>query len=170
MKSETTGTPQTVYDPPRCLGNTQLTFWTDYPEPTSRSRDTSRSEPSDSLTKRKEIEEPMTSQSSSCERTEPSSVSCSTSGTQLSLSERMRLIELLSRLEKDSQAHQIGRHLLAGKGISGLEALHVYRCHRLAARIFELRKLGFPIRSQERTDSTRVRYVRYWLGHGGDAE
>ncbi len=39
-------------------------------------------------------------------------------------------------------------HLNDGNTITGLEALRLFGCFRLSARIFDLRKLGNPIQSR----------------------
>ena len=60
--------------------------------------------------------------------------------------------------------HQMILHHLRTKGsISALEALSLYRCNRLAARINDLRKSGLDIETDMKTDLTGKRYARYHL-------
>ena len=54
---------------------------------------------------------------------------------------------------KPTQADQVLNHMLTIGPITGLDALYNYGCHRLAARINELRKRGYAISS--RTVKTR---------------
>ena len=61
-----------------------------------------------------------------------------------------------------SQTEAILSHLQAGKPITPLEALDEYGCFRLGARIHELKKDGYPIKSEIVTDShTGKHYARY---------
>lgn len=47
--------------------------------------------------------------------------------------------------EREAQTQQILRHLEAGNSITGLEALTLFDCMRLPARIADLKKAGVPI-------------------------
>lgn len=61
---------------------------------------------------------------------------------------------------------QVGRiliHLLREGNISQLEAWELYRVHRLASRINDLKNLGVTIQRNHLFDPTGVRYVRYAL-------
>lgn len=66
-----------------------------------------------------------------------------------------------------TQAEQILNHLETKGTITPLEALIEYRCMRLGARIYDLRKLGYDIRSGfvERTNAAGEvkRFKEYWL-------
>lgn len=66
-----------------------------------------------------------------------------------------------------TQNEQILNHLETKGAITPLQALLEYRCMRLGARIYDLRKLGLDIRSDfvENTNSAGEvkRYKRYWL-------
>ena len=62
-----------------------------------------------------------------------------------------------------SQRQMILQHLRTKGSISALEALSLYRCNRLAARIEELRKAGHGIETDMKTDLTGKRYARYHL-------
>lgn len=66
------------------------------------------------------------------------------------------------RAPTSQQAHDILRHLQAGKSITPLEALHLFGCLRLGARIFDLRDAGYPIQTQWETDGAK-RWARYSL-------
>ena len=54
-------------------------------------------------------------------------------------------------------------HLLEGHSISGVEAAAIWRCRDLPKRISELRKEGYPIIRERRTDPTGQTYTRYTL-------
>lgn len=67
-----------------------------------------------------------------------------------------------------TQCAQIRAHLLSGRSITPLEALDLYRCFRLGARIYDLRKEGMEIerkmRSYKNEDGKRVAFAEYRLG------
>jgi len=46
---------------------------------------------------------------------------------------------------KDNITAKIGRHLLKGKSITALQALEMFGCMRLGARIYDLRMDGWDI-------------------------
>lgn len=50
--------------------------------------------------------------------------------------------------ETKSQEENILRHLQSGRSINPLQALELYRCFRLGARIFGLKQQGHKIESQ----------------------
>lgn len=60
-----------------------------------------------------------------------------------------------------SQVGKVLIHLLRERSISQLEATELYRVHRLASRINDLRNLGVTVTSTTLIDPTGVRYVRY---------
>lgn len=60
-----------------------------------------------------------------------------------------------------SQMSDIKSYLLAGKSITQLEALGLFRCFRLAARIEQLRKAGMNIKTEMCKDVTGKQYARY---------
>lgn len=62
----------------------------------------------------------------------------------------------------DSQRAQILRHLQSGQALTPLEALSRYGCHRLAARVLELRRQGHAIDRQMVARSGK-RYAKYKL-------
>jgi hypothetical protein len=62
-----------------------------------------------------------------------------------------------------SQSKQIATHLMAGNTLSGIEALHLFRCRDLPKRISELRKTGLRIKGTWNRDAKGSRYMRYEL-------
>lgn len=62
---------------------------------------------------------------------------------------------------------QVLHHLKSGKSITPTEALDLFGCFRLGARIFELREEGHPIEKQMVEVTTRTgdttRVAEYWL-------
>jgi len=64
---------------------------------------------------------------------------------------------------KTTQAMTILEHLENRGPISPGEALLVYGVYRLAARICELRDLGYDIETMMCTDANGKRYARYSL-------
>lgn len=67
----------------------------------------------------------------------------------------------------DSQANMILEHLQGGHDITALEALQMYGCFRLAARIADLRGRGIPIYTYidevPTAHGTTARIARYSL-------
>lgn len=63
-----------------------------------------------------------------------------------------------------TQTDAILEHLLSGKSITPLEALNLYGCFRLAARIKDLRKLGYGIETKEETENGK-RFASYWISN-----
>lgn len=49
---------------------------------------------------------------------------------------------------KTAQAARILSHMQSGKSITAIEALNLYGCFRLAARIGDLRDHGYKIKSE----------------------
>lgn len=62
-----------------------------------------------------------------------------------------------------SQSDQILKYLQEYDHITQLEAIGLYRCFRLAARILDLRKKGHVIETENRRDTTGKPYARYRL-------
>ena len=60
----------------------------------------------------------------------------------------------------ESQNIKIVKHLLSGKSITPMEALNLYGCFRLAARISDLRDKGYNIR-MELTEANGKRFAKY---------
>ena len=74
------------------------------------------------------------------------------------------------RNQPDSQKKQILEHLRSldpgtndTMGLTPYEAIGLYRCFRLAARIEELRDDGFKIVSIKKEDKTGKSYAKYYL-------
>lgn len=67
---------------------------------------------------------------------------------------------------KETQKMKILRDLEAGKRLTQLDATHDYGCTRLGARIYDLKKDGYPILSKMITVKTRdgeATVKQYWL-------
>ena len=67
-----------------------------------------------------------------------------------------------------SQKDKIRKHLLSGQSITAGEALLVYGCFRLAARIRELREDGVLIDAVMKRDANGKHYASYRLGTAGE--
>lgn len=69
--------------------------------------------------------------------------------------------------EFQTQRQKIFFYLLAGKCLTGIEALQLFACMRLGARIYELKKLGIPIKDRFITVVARngktKRVKEYWI-------
>ena len=59
-----------------------------------------------------------------------------------------------------SQLQDIKKHLVSGKSLTGLEALELFGCYRLSARILDLRDAGLNIKTIIIEDGKK-RYARY---------
>lgn len=66
-------------------------------------------------------------------------------------------------LNPKSQNGKLLIHLLRHGDISQLEAWELYRIHRLASRINDLKNQGVTVQRTRRSDPTGVPYVRYAL-------
>ncbi len=66
--------------------------------------------------------------------------------------------------QTQTQKEAILRHLQSGKTITPLEALNLYGCFRLGARIWDLRNEGYVIRS-ERVKQGKKTFSSYKLIH-----
>ena len=64
----------------------------------------------------------------------------------------------------DTQVRQIKAHLDRGLTITPMQALQLYGCFRLAARIQDLRDSGFPIRTDIVETESGKRIARYIKG------
>ena len=62
-----------------------------------------------------------------------------------------------------TQADQILLHLQSGQTITPIEALELFRCFRLAARIADLKALGHNILTEMVENAEGKRYARYSL-------
>jgi hypothetical protein len=67
-----------------------------------------------------------------------------------------------------SQADEILRDLKLGKKLTPLDSLDEHDCWRLGARIYDLRRAGFDIKTEHVKDErTGKRYARYHLPGAG---
>ena len=66
-----------------------------------------------------------------------------------------------------SQNDRILQYLHDGGSITDGEARDIFGCHRLSARIYDIRALGFDVRMEMEQGVNRfgekTRYARYWL-------
>lgn len=62
-----------------------------------------------------------------------------------------------------SQEQKILYHMLRGGHITGIEALELFGCFRLPARIADIRKRGFTVNSQTITLKNGKRVKDYWI-------
>ena len=65
-----------------------------------------------------------------------------------------------------SQREQVLEYLKKRNSITQVQALVEFGCFRLAARIEELRRSGYSIKSSPRTAENGVKYVKYLYAHG----
>lgn len=65
---------------------------------------------------------------------------------------------------RESQNEKVKGHLVSGKTITPLEALRLYGCFRLGARIWDLkRKYGLPIVTERVVNEQGNHYAKYSL-------
>jgi hypothetical protein len=64
---------------------------------------------------------------------------------------------------KPSQRGSILIYLQAGNAITDIEALRLFQCRRLAARILELKRMGYHIQSRMVEVMSGKRVAEYWL-------
>lgn len=64
---------------------------------------------------------------------------------------------------KPSQRGSILIYLQAGNAITDIEALRLFQCRRLAARILELKLMGHHIQSRMVEVMSGKRVAEYWL-------
>lgn len=62
----------------------------------------------------------------------------------------------------ESQSKQILNHLLTGKSLTPITALIRFNCLRLGARIYDLRKIGHPIKT-ELINVGKKKVARYYI-------
>lgn len=65
--------------------------------------------------------------------------------------------------ETQTQEAAILEHLLLGRSITPLDALTLYKCMRLGARIFSPRKQNYPIERKMITTPTGKRVASYYM-------
>jgi hypothetical protein len=63
----------------------------------------------------------------------------------------------------DSQCSKILHDLIAGKRITQIDALEKYGCFRLSARIKDLRKDGWVIKTEIVRTRSRKRIAQYYM-------
>ncbi len=68
-----------------------------------------------------------------------------------------------------SQTEKIKKHLQFGKHITAIDALNLYGCFRLAARINDLRKNGMMIESRPFQTNGGAIISEYYLKQSGSA-
>ena len=64
-----------------------------------------------------------------------------------------------------SQTEYILNHLKAGKTITPIQALNLYGCFRLGARIWDLKCLGYPIDCEIISGENKKHFASYFLKH-----
>lgn len=64
----------------------------------------------------------------------------------------------------NEQSTKILNHMLSGGSITALEALQLFGCLRLAARIHDIRGMGIEVKSGSMTTETGKRIAVYSLG------
>lgn len=74
---------------------------------------------------------------------------------------------------KITQCDRVLRHLRDYGTITSLEAVNEYGILRLASRINDLRRMGYPVGRRIKTSKNRysesVSYAEYYLEEGGNA-
>ena len=70
---------------------------------------------------------------------------------------------MISVHKNPTQAAVILDHLSAGKELTALDALSLFGCFRLAARVHELRREGWEIEEKTVTGSNGKRYASYYI-------
>jgi len=63
----------------------------------------------------------------------------------------------------ETQKNQIREHLLSGRTITPIQALDLYGCFRLSARIYDLRETGMNIKARSRITPTKKRVAEYFV-------
>lgn len=74
---------------------------------------------------------------------------------------RTKEIPLARLLNLKPQTRKVLNHLTKRGSISPMEAVAVYNIWRLAACIYDLRKVGIKIKTIQRTDASGHKYSRY---------
>lgn len=65
-----------------------------------------------------------------------------------------------------TQNARILAHFQSGRSLTGLEALNLFGCSRLAARVGDLIADGHPVDGEMVTVASGKRVKRYWLRRG----
>lgn len=66
-------------------------------------------------------------------------------------------------MERDSQCKKILKYLQEGNGITPIDALNLFGCFRLGARIADIKKLGYDVVTEMVTVADGKRVARYYL-------
>lgn len=69
-------------------------------------------------------------------------------------------------LSVSPQARRILNHLEKRGSISPMEAIITYGITRLAARVYELRRIGVDVQTNMKSDESGKHYARYTLNRG----
>jgi len=64
------------------------------------------------------------------------------------------------------QAGKILAYMQRGNRIDAMKALTMFRCFRLAARVWELRGLGYDIKTREVANENGGYHAEYWMEQG----
>lgn len=70
---------------------------------------------------------------------------------------------LVNAINLSRQQKVILGHLMRGQSISNVESLIVYNISRLSDVILKLRRKGFKVKTEVRTDNAGHKYSRYTL-------
>jgi len=68
-----------------------------------------------------------------------------------------------NRVESKSQTDRILEYMLTGKSITPLEALNMFGCLRLGARIADIKAKGYLVYSEFVSTPTEKKVKRYYL-------
>jgi hypothetical protein len=60
-----------------------------------------------------------------------------------------------------SQLIRIHKHLISGKSLTAIQALNLFGCFRLAARIADLKKMGSRIKTTIKSNKQGKRFASY---------
>lgn len=73
--------------------------------------------------------------------------------------------ENINENERSSQSQEslILDHMLRGHRITGMDALNLFSCFRLPARIADIRKRGFRVNSEFVTAPSGKKVKSYWI-------
>lgn len=75
----------------------------------------------------------------------------------------MTQVSVASDLSLKPQSKTVLRHLKKLGDITPAEALIVYGISRLAACVYDIRKIGYPVYKEMRQDAQGHKYARYTL-------
>jgi len=68
----------------------------------------------------------------------------------------------MSKKRKESQNERILAYLKSGKAITQQDAIELFDCYRLSARIADLRKKGYAIKTNNVFKGS-IHYAKYYL-------